>query len=71
MPGKQEEGVLLFVSLGVVLFSILAVVLFILNIMTAFYVAAVLAIVLGFYLSRNLSNMERNQQQKPAPRRAR
>ncbi len=65
MPGKQEEERLLFISIGVVFFSVLAVILFILNIQIVFYVSALLAIALGFYLSRSLSNADRDQQQKP------
>lgn len=75
MPGKPEEERLLFVSIGVVFFSVLAVALFILNIQVVFYLAALIAIGLGFYLSRSLSNADRDQQRpsvkrpKPAPRR--
>ena len=72
MPGKQEEERLLFVSIGVVFFSVLAVVLFMLNIQIAFYISALLAIVLGFYLSRSLSSADTTgQQQKPAGRKPR
>ena len=65
MTGKQEEEKLLFISMGVVFFSILAVILFILNIQIVFYISALLAIALGFYLSRSLSNAGKEQQQRP------
>jgi membrane protein implicated in regulation of membrane protease activity len=71
MPGKQEEEKLLFVSIGVVFFSVLAVVLFMLNVQIVFYISALLAIALGFYLSRSLSNADREPLQKPAGRKPR
>jgi len=71
MPGKLEEEKLLFVSIGVVFFSVMAVALFMLNIQIAFYLSALLAIALGFYLSRSLSRADREQQQKPAGRKPR
>ncbi len=64
MPDKNEEMKLLAVAIGVVFFSILAIVLFLVNVQVAFYASAVIAIVLGFYLSRTLSKSGSAQKQE-------
>ena len=54
MPGNDEKT-LLFVAVGVVFFSMLAIALFLLGAGILFYVSAILAIILGFYLTHSLS----------------
>ncbi len=72
MPGKpEEERKLLFVSMGVVLFSVLAIVLFLMGITLLFYISALLAVALGFYLSRSLSNSAKDEPQRPVSRKQR
>ena len=70
MNAKPDEQRLFLVSMGVVLFSILAVIIFILNIsQVVFYLFALIAIVLGFYLSRSLSIT--GKEQKPERKKGR
>ena len=70
MQDKPDDHKLFLVSIGVVLSSILAVMTFILNIsQIAFYLFAILAIALGFYLSRSLSN--EGKAQRPERRKGR
>ncbi len=56
MQDLGKESQLIFVAIGVVVFSVLAVVSFIMGAgQIVFYIFAILAIALGFYLSYTLS----------------
>jgi len=54
---------LLWSAVGIVVLSIVAIITFILNVLIVFYVCAIIAIVLGFYLSRTLASAEKMQKQ--------
>lgn len=57
MP-KQDEAQRrkeLYVAMALLLFSIAAIVSFFANFLPLFYVAVLVSIILGFYLTRNLS----------------
>lgn len=68
MPSQDQEKQLIMVAVGVVFFSIVAVAAFILGAGSViFYICAVIAIALGFYLSYTLSQEGRettNQQSR-------
>ncbi len=65
MSKKQDEQRLLFVSIGVVFFSVLSIALFLMNLLLFFYISTLIAVALGFYLSRSLSASD-DEQNKPA-----
>jgi hypothetical protein len=65
MSKKQDEQRLLFVSIGVVFFSVLSIALFLVNLLLFFYISTLIAMALGFYLSRSLS-ASGDGQNKPA-----
>ena len=62
----REDMDLLYLSVGVVAFSIIAIIAFVYGYSDAFYLLAVIAIVLGFYMLRRLSV----QKEEPAERKA-
>lgn len=65
MPNPDQEKQLIMVSLGVVLFSIVAIIVFIIGAsQILFYLFALIAIGLGFYLSYTLSQ-EGKQKDQP------
>jgi membrane protein implicated in regulation of membrane protease activity len=65
MLANADEKQLLFVSVGVVVLSIAAFAVFLSGIsQVAFYAIAVLALILGFYLSYNLSRQAKDTDQK-------
>ena len=60
---------LLYLSVGVVAFSIIAIIAFVYGYSDAFYLLAVIAIVLGFYMLRRLSVQKEEQQvERKTPR---
>lgn len=66
---KADEKQMIFAAIGVVVFSIAAFVVFIINIsQLLFYVVAAIALILGFYLSYNLSRTGTQQPQQKATR---
>lgn len=72
MPVNADEKQLITVSIGVVAFSIAAFVVLLSGINQAvFYVIAVIALLLGFYLSYNLSRQGREERQSRKPARGR
>jgi uncharacterized membrane protein YfcA len=69
MAKQQDEKSLLFIAIGIIVFSILAVIFLIANIQPLFYVSAILAILLGFYMSHSLSKPK--EQPRPETRKRR
>lgn len=65
----REDMDLLYLSVGVVAFSIIAIIAFVYGYSDAFYLLAVIAIVLGFYMLRRLSVQKEEQQvERKTPR---
>ena len=62
---KQDEGRLLFVSIGVIFFSVLSIAFFLMNLLLFFYISILVAVALGVYLSRSLSSTDSGEQNKP------
>jgi 4-hydroxybenzoate polyprenyltransferase len=64
MQVADNEKQFVLVAVGVVLFTILAIAVFLLSVnIIIFYICAVIAVGLGFYLSYNLSQMKPQYQQ--------
>jgi 4-hydroxybenzoate polyprenyltransferase len=64
----REDMDLLYLSVGVVAFSVIAIIAFVYGYSDAFYLLAVIAIVLGFYMLRRLSVQKEEQVERKTPR---
>ncbi len=64
----REDMDLLYLSVGVVAFSIIAIIAFVYGYSDAFYLLAVIAIVLGFYMLRKLSVQKEEQVERKTQR---
>jgi 4-hydroxybenzoate polyprenyltransferase len=66
MPVTEQEKRLMMVCVGVVFFTILAIIVFLLipSQQILFYVSAILAIALGFYLAFSLSKEQQPKEQQ-------
>ncbi len=65
MLSPEQEKQLILVAVGVVVCTVLAIIVFIINAgAILFYLFAIIAIILGFYLSYNLSREQPRTEQQ-------